>query len=139
MKTSIALASACIFGIALLTAGCSASAKSEFFGKTDPPRDNILRYVSGSEPESLDPQQGSGQPEARIYMALYEGLTEYDPKTMLPLPALANADEAFLTSSTRDVQAISSVDGSPLSASPGPLTKAAADAFRELQERDADP
>src|SRR5437588_1715644 len=57
----------------------------------------------------------------------------------LPVSALAEADEAFLTSSTRDVQAISSVDGSPLSVAPGPLTKAAADAFRDLQARDADP
>jgi oligopeptide transport system substrate-binding protein len=70
-----------------------------FFGTTDPPKENILRYVTGAEPESLDPQQGSGQPEARIYMALYEGLTEYAPKTMLPEPALAerwdvNADSS---------------------------------------------
>lgn len=71
-------------------AGCTASASnSTFFGKTDPPRDNVLRYVSGSEPESLDPQIGTTQPEARLYMALYEGLTEYDPKTGEPIPALA--------------------------------------------------
>jgi branched-chain amino acid aminotransferase len=57
----------------------------------------------------------------------------------LPLAALGEADEAFLTSSTRDVQAIASVDGAPLPATPGPLTKAAADAFRDLRERDADP
>src|SRR5947208_12695044 len=57
----------------------------------------------------------------------------------LPLSALADADEAFLTSSTRDVQAIASVDGEPLPTAPGPLTKAAADAFRELQDRDQDP
>ena len=57
----------------------------------------------------------------------------------LPLSALADADEAFLTSSTRDVQAISSVDGSALPATPGPLTKTAADAFRDLQARDSDP
>jgi branched-chain amino acid aminotransferase len=62
-------------------------------------------------------------------------VTEQD----LPLSALADADEAFLTSSTRDVQAIATVDGAPLPAAPGPLTKAAADAFRALQERDADP
>src|SRR6185369_2554679 len=60
-----------------------------FFGKTDPPRDNVLRYVSGSEPVSLDPQVSDGQPEARIDMALYEGLVEYDPKTTAPMPALA--------------------------------------------------
>jgi branched-chain amino acid aminotransferase len=57
----------------------------------------------------------------------------------LPLAALAEADEAFLTSSTRDVQAIASVDGTPLPATPGPLTKAAADSFRGLREKDADP
>src|SRR3981081_63696 len=61
----------------------------EFYGSTTPPRDNILRYVNGDEPESLDPPVSSGQPEARIYMALYEGLVEYDPKTLGAIPALA--------------------------------------------------
>ena len=61
-----------------------------------------MRYVSGSEPESLDPQISAGQPEARIYMALYEGLVEYDPKTTVPIPALAerwevNKDSSELT------------------------------------------
>ncbi|MBV9413085.1 MAG: aminotransferase class IV family protein [Acidimicrobiia bacterium] len=57
----------------------------------------------------------------------------------LPLSALAEADEAFLTSSTRDVHPISSVDGAPLPTVPGPLTNAAAEAFRALQARDVDP
>jgi len=79
-----------IFAFTVATVGCTASASnSTFFGKTEPPRDNVLRYVSGSEPESLDPQIGTTQPEARLYMALYEGLTEYDPKTGAPIPALA--------------------------------------------------
>jgi branched-chain amino acid aminotransferase len=57
----------------------------------------------------------------------------------LPLSALGEAGEAFLTSSTRDVQPISTVDGVPLPATPGPLTKAAMDAFADLQKRDVDP
>jgi ABC-type oligopeptide transport system substrate-binding subunit len=61
----------------------------EFYGSTTPPRRNILRYVNGDEPESLDPPVSSGQPEARIYMALYQGLVEYDPRTLNPIPALA--------------------------------------------------
>src|SRR6266446_3557832 len=81
---------ALIVSLSLIMAGCSAFANnSVFFGKTDPPRDNVLRYVSGSEPESLDPQISDGQPEARVYMALFEGLAEYDPKTTAPIPALA--------------------------------------------------
>ncbi len=91
-----------VFVLALISAGCAASASSVFFGKTDPPRINILRYVTGSEPETLDPQISDGQPEARIYMALYEGLAEYDPKTTEPIPALAerweiNKDSSELT------------------------------------------
>lgn len=57
----------------------------------------------------------------------------------LPLEALAGADEAFLTSTTREVQPISAVDGQMLPSCPGPLTKAAADAFRALVARDLDP
>jgi oligopeptide transport system substrate-binding protein len=75
---------------ALIAAGCTASAgDNSFFGSTRPPRENILRYVSGSEPESLDPQIPNNQNEARISLALFEGLAEYDPKTSEPIPALA--------------------------------------------------
>jgi oligopeptide transport system substrate-binding protein len=74
----------------LIAAGCAASARNNiFFGKTDPPRENVLRYISGSEPESIDPQIPTGQNEARICLALYEGLAEYDPKTSEAVPALA--------------------------------------------------
>jgi branched-chain amino acid aminotransferase len=47
--------------------------------------------------------------------------------------------EAFLTSSTRDVQPISTVDGRELPACPGPLTQKAMDAFAELEARTVDP
>ncbi len=72
---------------------CSTQATGRYFGKNSVPTDNILRYITGSEPESLDPQFGTGQPEARIYMALYDGLVEYHPKTMEPIPALAESWE----------------------------------------------
>src|SRR5919198_216616 len=75
---------------ALLAAGCTTrAAKSEFFGKIEPPEGQVLRYITGSEPESLDPQMSSGQPEARIDLALYDGLAEYHPKTMEPIPSIA--------------------------------------------------
>lgn len=78
---------------AALLSSCSTSAGSQYFGKTEPPAENILRYVSGSEPETLDPQISDGQPEARIYMALFEGLVEYGPKDQQPIPALAKSWE----------------------------------------------
>ncbi len=85
------LGAACI-ALALIATACTTQAsKSEFFGKVEPPEGQVLRYISGSEPESLDPHIGTGQPEARIYMALYEGLIEYDPKTTEPIPAIAES------------------------------------------------
>ena len=77
MRNSPCVAAALILALSLISAGCAASAKNQiFFGKTDPPRDNVLRYVSGSEPETLDPQIPDLQNEARIFVALYEGLAE---------------------------------------------------------------
>jgi oligopeptide transport system substrate-binding protein len=75
--------------LSLFISSCTSSADNRYWGKTVAPKDDVLRYISGSEPESLDPQLGTGQPEARIYMALYDGLVEYHPKTMEPIPALA--------------------------------------------------
>lgn len=94
---------AVIFAAALLGAACTTQASNtEYFGKTEPPPGQELRYNSGSEPESLDPQFGSSQPDARIHMALFDGLAEYEPKTQQPIPALAerwtiNADSTEFT------------------------------------------
>jgi len=51
----------------------------------------------------------------------------------------ARADEAFLTSSTRDVQPISTVDGRALPLCPGPLSTAAAESFAALMALTLDP
>ena len=76
--------------IACGTYSCTvASSKGDFYGSTTPPQRNIFRYVNGDEPASLDPHISNTQPEARLYMALYDGLVEYHPKTLEPEPALA--------------------------------------------------
>ena len=57
----------------------------------------------------------------------------------VPVEALAEAEEAFLTSSTREVHPISAVDGRKLPAVCGPLSQAAAEAFAGLVARTLDP
>jgi branched-chain amino acid aminotransferase len=57
----------------------------------------------------------------------------------VPVGALADADEAFLTSTTREVQPIAHVDGRALPAAPGPVGARLADAFRALVRRTLDP
>ncbi|MCY3560981.1 MAG: aminotransferase class IV [bacterium] len=57
----------------------------------------------------------------------------------LPLASLAEATEAFLTSTTRNVHPISTVDGLTLPSCPGPATRAARQAFKELEAQNLDP
>jgi branched-chain amino acid aminotransferase len=57
----------------------------------------------------------------------------------LTLDDLHTADEAFLSSTVREVQPIATVDGTALAAAPGPLTEKLAAAFKDLVARDLDP
>jgi branched-chain amino acid aminotransferase len=57
----------------------------------------------------------------------------------VPVASLRNAEEAFVSSTTREVQPIASVDGVTLSAVPGPITARFAAAFTSLVARDLDP
>ena len=49
---------------------------------------------------------------------------------------LRGASEAFLASTTREIQAVSAVDGRSFDAAPGPRTRAAQDAFAETLGRE---
>ncbi|MDR1894948.1 MAG: peptide ABC transporter substrate-binding protein, partial [Spirochaetales bacterium] len=53
----------------------------------------VFRYNNGTEIESLDPHVIEGVPEHNVYMALFEGLTTYDPQTCAAVPGLAESWE----------------------------------------------
>ena len=57
----------------------------------------------------------------------------------LPIGALGSAREAFLTSTVREVQAITTVDGHPLALETGSVTSRLAKEFATLVARDLDP
>jgi branched-chain amino acid aminotransferase len=70
---------------------------------------------------------------------LLEWVPELIEEGDVPIDALASADEACLTSTSRDVHPIGTVDGRPLAAAPGPLTRKVMDVFAERAAADADP
>jgi branched-chain amino acid aminotransferase len=71
----------------------------------------------------------------RALVIEWSGAVEQD----LPLSALAEADEVFLTGTTRDVQPIRIVDGQALPAAPGPVTAKAAEVFAMRAAESSDP
>lgn len=66
-------------------------------------------------------------------------LVDVDERDDLTVAQLRAAPEAFLTSSTRDVQPIATVDGPSLPSAPGPRTAEAAAALATLIATDLDP
>lgn len=48
-------------------------------------------FNSGPEPETLDPHLVTSSDSFRLVKACFEGLTENDPKTLIPRPALAKS------------------------------------------------
>lgn len=60
-----------------------------YFAETPPPPKQELRWSNGKSPKSLDPAQAAAAPETDIARALYEGLTDLDPKTLTEIPAIA--------------------------------------------------
>jgi oligopeptide transport system substrate-binding protein len=52
-------------------------------------RVGILQYGNDTEPQDLDPHLVSGYNEQKVLWALFEGLVTLDPKTLEPIPGVA--------------------------------------------------
>lgn len=60
-----------------------------FFAATEPPAVQEFRWSNGKRPKSFDPARASAAPETDIVRALFEGLTELDPRSLDAVPAAA--------------------------------------------------
>lgn len=60
-----------------------------FFAATAPPEVQELRWSNGGRPKSFDPARASAAPETDIVRAIFEGLTELDPRSLEAVPAVA--------------------------------------------------
>ena len=74
-----------------------------------------------------------------LILELADRLAIQAEEVTLPMTTVATADEAFISSSTRELQAISAVDGNRLPVAPGPVTTLLADAFRRMVAEDHNP
>jgi len=62
-----------------------------FAGCGQKARVDVLRYNNGTEPQTIDPAIMTGHPEMMIAVQIFEGLTTYDPKTLNPVPGVAES------------------------------------------------
>jgi oligopeptide transport system substrate-binding protein len=75
----------------LLLGGCFREEKGErFYGKVLVPSAQEFRWSDGGLPKVFDPARAAAPPDTDAVRALYEGLTDYEPGTLQPAPAVAS-------------------------------------------------
>lgn len=73
----------------LLVAGCDVT-KGKYFGRIRQRADTRTLYFGNSaEPEFMDPARLTAVNDGKVADQCFDGLTELDPQTALPIPALA--------------------------------------------------
>src|ERR1700754_3881074 len=81
--------------LSLTHSGCfSALQPSTYYGKVVVPRMQEFRWSDGGLPQTFDPAFAAAPPDTDAVRALFEGLTDYDPQTLAPVPGVATRWES---------------------------------------------
>ena len=74
----------------LTHSGCWLDSPVEpFYGKVVVPQAQEFNWSNGGLPRTFDPAFAAAPPDTDLVRAIFEGLTDYDPKTLAPVPAVA--------------------------------------------------
>ncbi len=93
-RARVWLASALLFSVMLSHAGCFLSEKVEpYYSRVVVPRAQEFRWSNGGLPQTFDPAFAAAPPDTDLVRAIFEGLTDYDARTLTPIPAVATSWE----------------------------------------------
>ncbi len=65
-----------------------------FYGQVQVPPTQEFNWSDGGLPQTFDPAFAAAPPDTDLVRAIFEGLTDYDPKTLAPVPGVATSWEA---------------------------------------------
>ena len=84
------LASTLLLALMFSHAGCFLDEKVEpYYGRVVVPRSQEFHWSDGGLPQTFDPAFAAAPPDTDLVRAIFEGLTDYDPRTLTPVPAVA--------------------------------------------------
>ena len=74
----------------LSNAGCFLDETVEpYAGRVVVPQSQEFHWSDGGLPQTFDPAFAAAPPDTDLVRAIYEGLTDYDPRTLAPVPGVA--------------------------------------------------
>ena len=84
------IAGALLLALMLSHAGCFLDEKLEpYYGRVVVPQVQEFHWSDGGLPQTFDPAFAAAPPDTDLVRAIFEGLTDYDPRTLMPVPAVA--------------------------------------------------
>lgn len=87
---SFRLAITFALSLSLTLSGCFERSEGEpYYGKGSTPQTQEFRWSDGGLPQTFDPALAAAPPDTDAVRALFEGLTDYDPQTLAPVPGVA--------------------------------------------------
>jgi oligopeptide transport system substrate-binding protein len=95
LSLSLRVALSLVMSVSILFGGCFESDEGEqFYGKVTVPSAQEFRWSDGGLPRVFDPARAATPPDTDAVRALFEGLTDYEPGTLRPVPAAASRWES---------------------------------------------
>ena len=94
-RVRAAVAVSLLLVLVLTDVGClSDDGGQRFYGRVAPPSGQEFRWSDGGLPQTFDPAFAAAPPDTDLIRAIFEGLTDYDPQTLEPVPAVATRWES---------------------------------------------
>jgi ABC-type oligopeptide transport system substrate-binding subunit len=88
LRTHVAFA--LLLAMTLGHAGCFLDEAVEpYAGRIVVPRSQEFHWSDGGLPQTFDPAFAAAPPDTDLVRAIFEGLTDYDPRSLTPVPAVA--------------------------------------------------
>ena len=94
-KLRLVVVSLLLLALMASHAGCFLNAKLErYYGHIVVPREQQFHWSDGGLPQTFDPAFAAAPPDTDLVRAIFEGLTDYDPRSLTPVPGVATRWEA---------------------------------------------
>lgn len=87
---AVRVAIAILLCLSLTLSGCFLTEEIDpYYGRVETPKNQEFRWSDGGLPQTFDPALAAAAPDTDAVRAMFEGLTEYDPTTLSPVPGVA--------------------------------------------------
>ncbi len=74
--------------------GCFEESYQPYYGRVVVRSSQDFRWIDGGLPQTFDPAFAAAPPDTDLVRAIFEGLTDYDPRTLAPVPGVATRWES---------------------------------------------